>query len=196
RLLEVDPSIGGINGVNTPQDGGLAAGGRLRALEEYLKEPDNSIEDMYKARGMPEPASEGGKNMSTDGGTLGGIDFRTLPVTPQPGTGIKPNLQSAIQPKIPLAELDNEWSRIQEMVNQGNIPSGEKIREYVFSCCQKGDIRRDIEKALVCISDILRLEEDYALACEPGFIQLLSVLELDKSPQDLQLALSAVSFQP
>ena len=128
-----------------------------------------------------------------DGGK-GGIDFRSLPIAIQPVLAIQPNLQVPLQPKIPLAELDKEWSSIQEMVNKGNIPSGEKIKEYVLSCCQKGDISQDMEKVLVCISQILRLEEDYAVACEPGFIQLLSILESDKPPHELQLALSAVSF--
>ncbi|MDD5099064.1 MAG: hypothetical protein PHP35_01865 [Candidatus Colwellbacteria bacterium] len=80
------------------------------------------------------------------------------------------------------------------MLKKGNIPSGERIKEYVLSCCQKDNISKDMEKVLVCISEILRLEEDYVVACEPGFIQLLSVLESDKSPQELQLALSEVSF--
>jgi len=126
---------------------------------------------------------------------LGGIDFRNLPITAQPVPAVPLGVQVPIQAKIPLAELDNEWSRIKEIVDNGSIPSGERIKEYVLSCCQRGDISAEVEKVLVCISDILRLEEDYALACEPGFVRLLSVLESDKPAQELQIALSAVSFE-
>jgi hypothetical protein len=91
--------------------------------------------------------------------------------------------------------LDNEWKQIRGIVERGDIPSGERIKEYVLSCCQRGDISADVEKVLVCISDILRLEEDYALACESGFVQLLCALESDKPAQELQIALSAVSFE-
>jgi len=96
-------------------------------------------------------------------------------------------------PLIPLAELDKEWSGIRETVGKGAIPSGEKIRTYVLSCCQKGDISADIDKVLACISDILRMEEDYAVAAELGFTQLFAVLGSGKSGQEMQSALSAVS---
>jgi len=131
--------------------------------------------------------------LKADGGK-GGIDFRNLSITAQPVPVVQLGAQVSIQAKIPLAELDKEWSRIEEIVDKGSIPSGERIKEYVLSCCQKGDISGDVEKVLVCISEILRLEEDYALACEPGFVRLLSVLESDKPMQEMQVALSGISF--
>ncbi|MDD2703428.1 MAG: hypothetical protein PHC33_05430, partial [Candidatus Omnitrophica bacterium] len=162
-------------------------------LIEFLRVQKQITVEVDKAQDI---ANDGGfRNVSeTAKDKRGGIDFRSLPITTQPVLAIQPNLQVPLQPKIPLAELDKEWSSIQEMVNKGNIPSGETIKEYVLSCCQKGDISQDMEKVLACIFQILRLEEDYAVACEPGFIQLLSILESDKPPHELQLALSAVLF--
>lgn len=138
-----------------------------------------------------------------DGGTVpvsiaeksGGIDFRSLPVSPGSLSADFTGGQCAVVPVIPLSELDKEWERIKEMVDKGTIPSGEKLKEYILSCSQKQDIEHDIERMLACISEILRLEEDYVLAAEPGFVRFLAVLESDKPPSEMLRALSMVSFE-
>ncbi len=135
--------------------------------------------------------SDGG--MGTERNKVAGIDFRNLPVVSQPVPVVRPDARIPVQPAVPPADLDKEWDSIREMVQKGQIPSGKKIKEYVMSCCREKDITQELEKVLVCISDILRLEEDYVIPCEPGFIQLLAVLESAQSPQELQQALSAVS---
>ena len=158
-------------------------------IKIYLDAIMRAIEASSDTAARQVPAQDGGMN------NPGGIDFRDLRIVNQPLPAVRPNSAAPAQPKIPLSDLDKEWNKIEESVNKGYIPSGETIKEYILSCFQKPDINRDIEKALGCISNILRLEEDYALYCEPGFIELLNLLESDKSAQELKVALSSVSFK-
>ncbi|MFZ2385864.1 MAG: hypothetical protein WBE75_06660 [Candidatus Omnitrophota bacterium] len=122
----------------------------------------------------------------------GGIDFRALAAGVQPASGTAVSLK----PAIPLENLDKELDDIRGMIHKGIIPSGEKIRNYAVSIFQKRDVRREVEEIRACILEILRLEEDYALDCEPGFVRLISVLEFGGSTQTMRPALSEISFQP
>lgn len=127
---------------------------------------------------------------------LGGIDFRSLFITSRSSPVIKPNPQEQINPGIPSSAIDKEWRDIQKTVSEGNIPSGDRIRKYVLFCCQRENLNKDVDNVIICISEILRLEEDYVVDCEPGFIRFLSILESYTSPQELQIALRNFSFVP
>ena len=107
----------------------------------------------------------------------GGIDFRQLPSITQPM--LNSSFFKAPQRIIPTAELDVVWSQIQKMVRGGIIPSGERLWEYAYSCCQQGSVQ-EITKVLACIADILRLEEEQAQTTEAGLKELLVLLESGK----------------
>jgi hypothetical protein len=170
-----------------------------RTIEEVKATLDKKYEELSRddSRMLSDFVGEG----ELDGGSKktpdkkGGVDFRSLPINIQPAAGgALSGDPVSLKPSIPWKGLDKERDNIREMIHKGIVPLGEKIKAYALSVCQKHDIGPDVAQLLSCISDILRLEEDYALDCEPGFIQLLSVLESDKSPQELRLALSAISF--
>jgi hypothetical protein len=145
--------------------------------------PDFSLADWKQPKAM----ADGGRD-------LAGIDFRNLPIAVQSLPVIKQGSQLPVIPKIPPEQIDNQWNMIEKEVKKGNIPAGKTIRDYLLSCFQKKDVTTDLENVLVCVSRILRLEEDYAIVCEPGFLQLLAVVESNKVPQELQLALNSISF--
>jgi hypothetical protein len=136
--------------------------------------------------------SDGGKAVESGKDAPGGIDFRSLPVSAPAAPAGQPGVPVRNLPGIPAAELDKEWSRIREAVDKGNIPSGAAIKTYLLYCCQQDGVNGGMWEVIACVSDILRLEEDYVIATEPGFLQLLEVLESEKTGKELQTALQAV----
>jgi hypothetical protein len=121
----------------------------------------------------------------------GGVDFRALPILTQPLTGIN----------MPFSRSDNfrvdtEWNEIQNMVNAGIIPSGQRIKDYLQSCCKKKELNGEIGIVLNCIADILRIEEERVLVTNSGLKGILVALESSKSSQELEVALSNIKFLP
>jgi len=121
----------------------------------------------------------------------GGVDFRALPIITQPLNTPKINM--------PLNRLDNfqadpEWIEIQNMVDAGIIPSGQRIKDYLQSCCQKKE-NGEISAVLNCIADILRIEEERVSATDPEFKDMLILLESGKSTDELKTALNKINFQ-
>ncbi len=131
----------------------------------------------------------------------GGIDLRALPITTQPiNLGlISANLRDSPQKTgtVPSdRELKEEWARIENMLAAGLIPSSERIKEYLQSCCQKQDYNQEIDKVLSCIADILRLEEERVASTDSALKEVLVLLELDKPVEQMQLALAQITVEP
>jgi hypothetical protein len=106
---------------------------------------------------------------NTDGGDKGGIDLRSLPIASQPGSV----LAAGVNSKLADMDMEGEWKQIQNMVNSGFIPNMERIRDYAAACCQKGVISRQKGNILLCVAEILRIEEDKNLDTDPGMKELL-----------------------
>ncbi|MCG2713897.1 MAG: hypothetical protein L6308_03515 [Candidatus Omnitrophica bacterium] len=124
----------------------------------------------------------------------GGIDFRTLPIASQPLL-INQKVNASIIPPIPLAELNSEWLRIENMLASGITPSSERIKEYLQSCSQKQDFNQDIDKVLSCIADIFRFEEERVADTDASLKAMLMLLESDKPVAQMQLALAQITVE-
>ena len=55
-------------------------------------------------------------------------------------------------------------------------------------------MKKSADKVLTCLADILRLEEERVLPTEPSLKELLTLLESDNTPQDMQLALNRITI--
>ena len=124
---------------------------------------------------------------------VGGIDFRSPQIVIQPVNApglIKP----AIIPFARLESSDKEWQQIRNMLDAGIIPSGERIKEYLYSCCDNGGLDKEISNVISSLAQILRLEEDNLLVTSPQLKELLRLLESNKSSEDFKLALSGINF--
>lgn len=66
------------------------------------------------------------------------------------------------------------------MLDTGIIPSIQRIKEYLEARCDKDNFSQELDRALSSVAGILRLEEEQVLATEPGFRELLVILESDK----------------
>lgn len=122
----------------------------------------------------------------------GGIDLRSLPIVTQSMTlasssGITPGTINASN-----VNLDQEWQQIKNMLHAGIIPSIDRIREYLVLSCKSEDCQARIDKALSCIADILRIEEERCFVTEAALKQLLVLLESDKPANELQLAFTKI----
>jgi hypothetical protein len=127
-----------------------------------------------------------GPNESASSRTPGGIDFRNLPIVTQAVTNLSINISSSAIHNLVSVNLDGEWQEIERMASSGITPSSERIKEYIQTSCAQDNITQDRDKVLLCISDILRLQEE---RCEPTSTTLrdiLVVLESMKNAQELR----------
>lgn len=129
-------------------------------------------------------------------GKTGGIDFRALPIVNQSLPLIQGQPPLKAVPVTMSKNPDPEWQQIQNMLNAGIIPSIERIKEYLQSCCDKEDSIRQVDKVLGCIADILRLEEDRVATTDSALKELLVLLESEKSGKELKFAISKIEVLP
>jgi hypothetical protein len=114
----------------------------------------------------------------------GGIDFRSLPIVTQAIGNLHVNLSGATLQRLSNVNVDEELSQLQRMLSSGITPSTERIKEYIQASCAKGGF--DKNKIILCISDILRMEEESYASTEPMLRGILVVLESARSNQELK----------
>ena len=114
----------------------------------------------------------------------GGIDFRILPIVSQATSNLSLNVSRIPLSSLGNINLDQELREIQKLVGAGIRPSAERIKEYVQVSCLKGN--SDMQKAVSCIADILRLEEERCFSTDATLKDILVVLESGMSLQELK----------
>lgn len=95
----------------------------------------------------------------------GGIDFRALPMSIQPmGSfkGLNFSLPQLSQVELRQINIGLEMQQIKNMVRSGITPSGERIKEFIAACVQKGEIDARVDNLLLCLMDVCKLEEGNA----------------------------------
>jgi NADH dehydrogenase/NADH:ubiquinone oxidoreductase subunit G len=117
---------------------------------------------------------------------MGGIDFRSLPIVTQAVRNLSGNIGSLSISRFNSINLNSEWQEIENLVNSGIVPSAERIKEYVQTSCYNANIDKDVDKLILCISDILRLEEERCSKTDPILRDILVVLESVSSTQQLR----------
>ena len=122
----------------------------------------------------------------------GGIDFRGLPITVQPMLATGKSVDLSFNPNLVNFNLNKEWAEIENMLKAGIVPSSERIKEYLQSCCQKKEISQEVDKILACIADILRLQEERVVSTDLSLKEMLALLESDKPVNEMQLVLAKI----
>ena len=128
--------------------------------------------------------------------TPGGIDFRSLPIVTQAVTNLSGMLRDSPLRGQALLEvnLNEEWQQIERMASSGITPSSERIKEYIQTSCAQDSITQDRDKILLCISNILRLEEERCDSTDATLRDILVVLESMRNAQELrQVFLGTIS---
>lgn len=110
----------------------------------------------------------------------GGIDFRQMDFLSQP-MGSFSKLDFDL-PALSKAELDSfdlarESSDIQRMVEAGVVPSGDRIKKYLWACYQKGEFGPRRDGIIVCLAQICALEESLDVESSPDLREALVMAE-------------------
>ena len=123
--------------------------------------------------------------------TKGGIDFRSFPVTTQPALNAQLSSMPIPRPLVSI-NLDESWGQIQNMLKAGIIPSNERIKEYLQTCCEKKNMEQEVDKILACIADILRLQEERVVSTDSSLKEMLALLESNKPANEMQFVLAKI----
>lgn len=108
----------------------------------------------------------------------GGIDFRAIPMITQPMgnlAGLNFNL-----PKLSNLQninLETELNQIQGMVRAGIIPSGDRLKEYIAACYQKGELQKHLDGIVACLVDICKLEEEQVSESQAALKESLVIID-------------------
>lgn len=202
KELEEGKSFASIGIVRLFESAGweFTEGGYYAGNGEYHQEPFGEImgEDMrkgeegrvvatFKAKGIQPHLS----SLPIAADAKGGIDLRALPIVSQPALNMPVGNIPTLRPLVNI-NLDESWSQIQSMLKVGIIPSSERIKEYLQSCCGKENMGQEIDRILVCIADIFRLQEEQAISTDASLKEMLALLESDKSVDEMQFALAEI----
>jgi hypothetical protein len=136
---------------------------------------ENALTALKKTEEITESRSQkDGGDKQRDG--KGGIDFRALPVGNAPV-----NTQPVLTPlpagyiSASAEELDSKWKDIRQKIQGGPMPYKE-IKEYVSVCCNRTDTGDRLNQASAYLLNLLRLEEDAAVATAPELKDILCCL--------------------
>ena len=122
------------------------------------------------------PANPDNKN-SASAVTFGGIDFRNLPIVTQARNNLSANIAESAIARLKDTDLNQEWLDIQNLTRAGISPSPERIKEYLQGLCLKDNYSGEkARNVILCLADILRLEEENYLATDALLKDILIVL--------------------
>ncbi|MDO8748326.1 MAG: hypothetical protein Q7J72_04320 [Candidatus Omnitrophota bacterium] len=110
----------------------------------------------------------------------GGIDFRQMNILTKPMgsfSGLNFNLPMLSKAEVESLDLDKELTDIQRMVNSGIVPSGNRLKEYLSACYQKGEFDSRREGIIVSLVEICNLEESLAVESDPALREALVMAE-------------------
>ncbi|MEK6564333.1 MAG: hypothetical protein AABZ65_04840 [Candidatus Omnitrophota bacterium] len=114
---------------------------------------------------------------------VGGIDFRAMNYLVQPMGSFKDlrfGLPTLTISALERLDLDEELEALRDMVKAGMVPSGERVKEYLAACFQKGKIEEKQDDLLVCLAEIYRLAEEENLETSPELRESLVIVDTAK----------------
>ena len=77
-------------------------------------------------------------------------------------------------------DLDKELDSLRNMVKAGMVPAGERVKECLAACFQKGKIEEKQDDLLVCLTEIYRLAEEENLETSPQLRESLVIVDTGK----------------
>ncbi|MFH0763346.1 MAG: hypothetical protein V1925_05625, partial [Candidatus Omnitrophota bacterium] len=153
---------------------------RLRADMDLLKDDEKALKVKNIIMQAVEQALARSSSSSLQApNKMGAIDFRAMPMAIQP-MGIFKGLDFSL-PKLSRAELERintalELEQIKNMLESGTMPSGQRVKELVAACMQKGKMSEHQDSLLLCLLDICKLEEENAVESSPELREALVIV--------------------
>jgi hypothetical protein len=113
---------------------------------------------------------------ATDG--VGGIDFRAIPMITQPmGNLSRLNFSLPKLSDVENINLDDELAQIQKLLQAGITPSGDRLKEYVAACYQKGELKQHLDGIVALLKDTCKLEEEKVSESANALKEALLILD-------------------
>ncbi|MDO8747624.1 MAG: hypothetical protein Q7J72_00695 [Candidatus Omnitrophota bacterium] len=153
--------------------------------DAFVSPKGDGVKEMAgeKIAELKQKASSSAMKSSKIPENTGGIDFRAMNYMVQPMGSFKdlrfglPTLTSSALERI---DLDQELDSLRNMVKAGLVPSGERVKEYLAACFQKGKIEERQDDLLVCLAEIYRLAEEENLETSPELRESLVIVDTGK----------------
>ena len=151
-------------------DGFLVGGASLKA--------DSFSSIVQKVAAAGDSAGASASSPAEDPQKVGGIDFRVIPMLTQPMgnlSGLSFNL-----PKLSNLEninLGDEFNQLQKLLAVGILPSGDRLKEYVAACYQKGEFNQYLDGIVGLVKDTCKLEEEQVAQSANELKEALLILE-------------------
>jgi hypothetical protein len=138
--------------------------------------PEDYISDLKTSKGKSSSPVTNPSNQTP----LGGIDFRgkAMQINYQPmGSfiGMKVNLPVLSKARLDKFDVDVELAQMEKMLDSEILPSGERIKEVMAACVQKGEFeaRRDDIMVLLVKMGILEEKRCCLQDCSPEYKEAL-----------------------
>jgi hypothetical protein len=113
-----------------------------------------------------EAAKDGGQR------TVGGIDFRTMPMNNVP---VFHSLVLIPVHPVSLAEIDGQWQNIRGQINAGTVPV-EELKTYTAACKSNKEAVARLRNVEEYVNTVLRLEEDAAVSTSSQMKEILAIV--------------------
>jgi hypothetical protein len=145
--------------------------------------------------------STGGDSVSASASTgrrdppippTGGIDFRSLPILSIAIHNLSFNGNNAALNNLKDVNLPQEWPEIENLVNAGIMPSGERIKEYIQGACIQNEAYDSMDKVILCIADIFRSDEENYVLTDSALRDILIVFTSGISTSELKRIFTGV----
>ena len=74
-------------------------------------------------------------------------------------------------------DLDKELGEIRRLARSGIVPSGQRLKEYLAACFQKGRIEEKKEDLILCLVEVCRLLEEENLESAPELREAIVIAD-------------------
>ncbi|MFA6217749.1 MAG: hypothetical protein WDL87_08895 [Candidatus Omnitrophota bacterium] len=158
-----------------PLLGRLPAEQRQKVLELLRVDPQLPLEQFEPAAKTNDPANDQEQKGSASASPIiktgeppfkkGGIDFaggidRTLVIKPMGSfNGLNFTLPVLSQAALDKMNLADEMIQIKNMADSGIVVSGQRIKEFMAACMQKGDVNTYLNDLIVALVEICQWQE-------------------------------------
>jgi len=111
---------------------------------------------------------------------MGAIDFRSINIAIQPMgsfAGLNFKLPQLTQAQLKQINIELEMRQVKNLIESGTVPSGDRLKELIAACSQKGEIGYYADNLLLCLVDICKLEEQNAFETSPELREALAIVD-------------------
>jgi hypothetical protein len=82
--------------------------------------------------------------------------------------------------ELKVLDLDAEKREISRIISSGITPSTLRLTDYISACFVQGGKEEGMSKAISCLSELFRSQEENAVEADPQLVSFLFFMDSDK----------------